>query len=130
MKTLMGTLIVLLLTMACQAPGDKVPTQPTQPGQPAQPAQSTDPFKPTLSLRPVAVSLGKWATQTFHAEINYPEGMRYIRQPVSWRVVEPDGGAILGAGLYTAPGTAGIYHVEVRREDFPDITATATVKVK
>ena len=120
-------LTALLLTLACQSPGDKMPTQPTPP---APPAKTAEPFKPTLSLRPVAVSLGKWATQTFHAEINYPEGMRYIRQPVSWRVVEPDGGAIIGAGLYTAPGTAGTYHVEVRREDFPDITATATVKVK
>ncbi len=120
-------LTALLLTLACQSPGDKVPAQPNPP---APAAKSAEPFKPTLSLRPVAVSLGKWATQTFHAEINYPEGIRYIRQPVSWRVVEPDGGAILGAGLYTAPGTAGIYHVEVKRDDFPEITATATVTVK
>lgn len=110
--------MTLLLAFACTAPGDAVPTK------------SAEPFKPLLSLRPVAVSLAKGATQTFQAEINYPEGVRYMRQPVGWRVVEPEGGNITGAGLYTAPATSGIYHVEVRREDFPEITATATVTVK
>ncbi|HJV37834.1 MAG TPA: hypothetical protein VJ528_03265 [Geothrix sp.] len=108
----------ILLALACTAPGDTVPAKPKEP------------FKPSLSLRPVAVSLARGATQVFQAEINYPEGVRYMRQPVGWRVVEPEGGTITGAGLYTAPATAGTYHVEVHREDFPEITATATVSVK
>jgi hypothetical protein len=108
----------ILFTLACNAPGDAVPAKPAEP------------FKPSLSLRPVAVSLAKGTTQAFQAEINYPEGMRYMRQPVGWRVVEPAGGSITGAGLYTAPTAAGTYHVEVRREDFPEITAMATVTVK
>ena len=107
-----------LFTLACQPPGDNVPAKPQEP------------FVPTLSLRPVAVSLARGAAQTFQAEINYPPGMRYMRQPVGWRVVEPGGGSIDGAGLYKAPTVAGTYHVEVRREDFPDIVATATVTVK
>ncbi|WP_243383600.1 hypothetical protein [Geothrix alkalitolerans] len=111
-------LLPLLLAFACTAPGNTVPAKPAEP------------FKPTLSLRPVAVSLAKGATQAFQAEINYPEGVRYMRQPVGWRVVEPDGGSITGAGLYTAPATPGVFHVEVRREDFPDILASATVTVK
>jgi hypothetical protein len=109
---------LLLLALACQAPGT------------APPAKPAEPFVPVISLRPVAVSLGRGATQPFQAEINYQEGVHYVRQPVGWRVVEPEGGAIDGAGLYRAPATPGTYHVEVRREDFPDIKATATITVK
>jgi chitinase len=109
---------VLLLTIACKTPEGASPTKPPEP------------FVPAISLRPVAVSLGRGATQPFQAEINYQEGVRYLRQPVGWRVQESEGGTIDAAGLYTAPSTAGIYHVEVRREDFPDIKATATVTVR
>jgi hypothetical protein len=108
----------LLLALACHAPGDAVPAKPAEP------------FKPLLNLRPVAVTLARGATQTFQAGINYPDGARYLRQPVGWRVVESGGGTIDGAGLYTAPDLPGTYHVEVRREDFPEVTATATVTVK
>lgn len=108
----------LLSNLACTAPGDSVPAKPAEP------------FKPALSLRPLAVSLARNATQAFQAEINYPEGMSYLRQPVAWSVVEPGGGTVNGAGLYTAPAVAGIYHVQVKREDFPNVTATATVTVK
>ena len=108
----------ILLTLACNAPGDAVPAKPAEP------------FKPSLSLRPVAVQLAPSATQAFQAEINYPEGVRYMRQPVAWSVVEADGGSINGAGLYTAPAAPGTYHVQVKREDFPEVTARATVTVK
>ncbi|HEY3400058.1 MAG TPA: hypothetical protein VGK03_05445 [Geothrix sp.] len=107
-----------LLAFACAAPGDAVPAKPAEP------------FVPYVNLRPVAVSLARGATQPFQAEINYPEGMRYMRQPVAWSVVEAAGGTIDGAGLYTAPATAGTYHVRVQREDFPEVAATATVTVK
>ncbi len=108
----------LLLALACTTPGDTMPAKPKEP------------FQPSLSLRPVAVSLARGATQAFQAEINYPEGVRYLRQPVGWRVVEPEGGSITGAGLYTAPAEPGVFHVQVRREDFPEITTMATVTVK
>ncbi len=108
----------LLLALACTSPENAVP------------AKLAEPFTPVLMLRPVTVSLVVGATQSFQAEINYQEGVRYIRQPVGWRVVEPQGGTITGAGLYTAPDAPGIFHVEVRREDFPEVTATATVTVK
>lgn len=114
----MLTFPVLLLAFACTSPGTTVPPK------------STEPFVPRLALRPVAVSLARGAAQGFQAEINYPEGMRYMRQPVAWRVVEAEGGTITAAGLYTAPASPGTYHVEVRREDFPGVTATATVTVK
>ena len=108
----------LLMALACNTPGHAVP------------AKHAELFVPALSLRPVAVSLAKGANQPFQAEINYQEGVRYLKQPVGWRVVEPEGGTITGAGIYTASATAGTYHVEVRREDFPDIRTTATVTVK
>ena len=108
----------LLLAFACNTPENAVPVKPAEA------------FKPTLSLRPVSVSLGAGASQTFQAEINYQEGVRYMRQPVGWRVVEPSSGTITVTGLYTAPNSPGTYHVQVRREDFPEVTAMATVTVK
>lgn len=105
----------LLLAVACQSPGSTVPDEP---------------FVPTLSLRPLAVRLARGASQTFQAEINYPKGVRYMRQPVGWRVMEEGGGTIDGAGRYVAPEAPGTYHVQVQREDFPEVTATATVTVK
>jgi hypothetical protein len=108
----------LLLALGCKAPGT------------AEPAKPEAPFVPTLSLRPVSISLGAGATQTFQAEINVQKGAHYSRGPVGWRVVEPGGGTITTLGFYTAPATPGTYHVQVRREDFKEITAMATVTVK
>lgn len=108
------SVLSLLLAFACNAPGTTVPAEP---------------FKPSISLRPVAISLAKGATQIFQAEVNYPEGQRPLRQPVAWTVVEPEGGTITAAGHYTAPATPGTFHVRVTREDFPELTATATVTV-
>ncbi len=108
----------LLVALACNAPGNAVPAKPAEP------------FVPTLSLRPVKVSLGANATQTFQAEINLQKGVRFPEDPVGWRVVESGGGTITTAGLYTAPATPGVYHVQVRREDFKEVTAVATVTVK
>jgi hypothetical protein len=108
----------LLLASACTTPGNAVP------------AKTPEIFVPTLTLRPLKVSLAKGAEQAFQAEINYPEGRRYIRQPVAWSVVEAEGGTITMNGVYTAPSTAGVFHVKVTREDFPELSATATVTVK
>lgn len=107
-----------LLILGCGAPQETVPAAPVEL------------FVPRLTLRPVAVSLAKGATQSFQVEINYPEGSRYLRQPVNWVILEPEGGTITLDGLYTAPATAGTFHVRVKREDFPKIGATATVTVK
>jgi hypothetical protein len=108
----------MLPALACNAPGNAVPAKPAEP------------FVPTLSLRPVSVNLATGATQTFQAEFNVPEGDRSKMPAIGWRVVEPEGGTVTIKGLYTAPATAGIYRVQVRREDFPEVMATATVTVK
>jgi hypothetical protein len=116
MLTRLAPFAVLCL-LSCQAPKDT-------------PAAAAEAFKPGLGIRPVAVQLAPGATQAFQAEINYPKGARYLRQPVVWRVVEPGGGTVTPAGLYTAPAAPGVFHVEVKREDFPEVVATATVTVQ
>jgi hypothetical protein len=107
----------LLLVLACANPS-------------AVPSQPVEPFIPHLTLRPVALTLLPGATQVFQAEINYPENARYLRQPVVWRVVEPEGGTTSINGLYQAPTKPGVYHVEAIREDFPDVRFSATITVK
>jgi hypothetical protein len=105
-------LLGLAMPTACQAPKGK--------------------FQPILKITPKAPKVAPGATITFSAAINYePDGPRYPRQPVRWSVVEGDkGGTITRAGLYTAPGLEGVYHVRAEREDFPGIAAEAEVTVK
>jgi hypothetical protein len=111
----------LLLMPGCTGPEATVKPAPTK---------EAEPFAPTLSLRPTSVTLLPGGTQAFQAEINYPVGRRYLRQPVAWSVVEPEGGSITGAGVYTAPTKPGTYHVRAEREDFPEVKVTATVVVR
>lgn len=90
------------------------------------------PFQPTLTLTPKTAAVAPGGTVAFSAVINYePDGPRYPRQPVKWSVVEGEaGGTVTRQGLYTAPGKPGTYHVKAEREDFPGVSAEATVKVK
>ena len=113
MKALLP-LPLLFLGLACGTPKATVPPKP---------------FVPLVAIRPTSVALIPGGTQAFQAEINYPEGVRPLRQPVRWSVVEPDGGTITQAGLYTAPSHPGTFHIQVQREDFPDRVASATVTV-
>jgi hypothetical protein len=48
---------------------------------------------------------------------------------VSWDVLEPDGGSVSTAGLYTAPGTAGVFHVRARSNADPSAAGESTVTV-
>lgn len=113
-----GLVLGLLLSLGgCESP-QTVPSKPQEP------------FVPGLALRPTAVVLARGGSQAFQAEINYAPDVQYLRQPVLWKVVEPGGGTLTPAGLYTAPATPGTYHVRAHREDFPTITAVATVTVK
>ena len=107
----------LLASLACGAQKGPVPTP-------------TTPFQPTLVLRPIAVAVAPGTTQAFQAEINYPDGVRPLRQPITWDVIEPGGGTITPAGVYTAPHQAGTFHVEARREDFPAVRVAAVVIVQ
>jgi hypothetical protein len=106
---------ILVSLWACTSPG---------------PTPAVKPFLPALSLRPIGVLLAPGATQIFQAELNLPEGVHDQKQLVGWRVLEPGGGTLSNTGLYTAPATPGVYHVQVCRVDFPGVTAIATVTVK
>jgi hypothetical protein len=48
---------------------------------------------------------------------------------VTWQVDEAGGGAVTEAGLYTAPATAGTFHVRAVSQQAPSASATATVTV-
>ena len=50
-------------------------------------------------------------------------------QAVTWSVVEASGGSISAAGLYTAPGTAGSFHVKAASAADPTRSAQAPVSV-
>jgi hypothetical protein len=86
-------------------------------------------FVPTLELATKAIHLMPSQTYAFSASINYPPNTAYIRQPVSWSVVEPEGGRITPSGSYTAPASYGTYHVKATREDYPQLSAIVDVTV-
>lgn len=84
---------------------------------------------PKINITPGAVLLPPGGKLNFSAEMNYPPNVNYIRQPVKWVVLEPDGGSITLNGEYSAPTKAGTYHVQAQREDYPTVAVNATVVV-
>jgi hypothetical protein len=48
---------------------------------------------------------------------------------VAWSVVEPAGGTVDGAGRYTAPGAAGVFHVRAASVADPSASGSAEVTV-
>lgn len=114
--------------MACGGEGSKPKAEPKPPA--SAPSTQSAAFKATLTLSPKTATLVPGATQGFSAQINYePDGPRFPRQPVSWSVVESNGGSITRTGFYTAPANPGTYHVKAEREDHRGVTDTATVTV-
>ncbi|TDP62562.1 protease complex subunit PrcB family protein [Roseateles toxinivorans] len=94
------------------------------------PDPAPGPFQPVLEVQPTTLSLGMGSTRYLLASINYPDGIFYIRQPVSWSVVEADGGKVDAiSGLYTAPMKPGTYHVRATRDDYPAVVKLVTVTV-
>ena len=61
----------------------------------------------SVSLSPAGVSLWTGGTQAFQATVTGTSNTA-----VTWSVVETSGGSVSATGLYTAPGTAGTYHVK------------------
>ncbi|HET7534835.1 MAG TPA: right-handed parallel beta-helix repeat-containing protein, partial [Candidatus Didemnitutus sp.] len=73
-----------------------------------------------ISPSPVSVTTG--ATQPFSATVTGS-----TNQTVTWSVVETAGGSITTAGVYTAPATAGTFHVKAVAA--ADTTASAQVTI-
>ncbi|WP_162057050.1 hypothetical protein [Undibacterium sp. KW1] len=84
---------------------------------------------PRIDISPGALIMKPGSKQVFTAAINYPPDINYIRQPVTWQIVETDGGVISINGEYTAPSKPGTYHVRAQREDYPSLSTTALVVV-
>ncbi len=85
---------------------------------------------PELKLTPATVTVSANAHIQFLASVSGTDN-----KAVTWRVLEvTDGGTITrvdeNTGDYTAPGTAGTFHVAAISEANPAATATATITVK
>ncbi len=80
----------LILTLACGGGSSSPAPQPV-----------------SVSISPTGASVWTGGTQTFQATVTGS-----TNQTVTWSVVEASGGTISPAGLYTAPGTAGSFHVK------------------
>jgi hypothetical protein len=86
-------------------------------------SHSTNPFYSiSVSVAPATVTLPLSGTQTFTATtLDSTQG-------VTWTVLESSGGTITSGGLYTAPATAGTYHVVATSVENPTKSATAVVQ--
>ncbi len=127
----LASLLSLGLLLACTVPTPSRSHPPVPTLNSDNPTSDDKPtFQPFLRLSPMEASTAPGGTVRFSASINYdPAGPRYIRQPVTFRVEEAEGGTVGPAGLYTAPARPGVYHVVARRDDFPEVQARATVTV-
>jgi hypothetical protein len=85
----------------------------------------TAPPPVAVSVTPSSASIAAGATLTFSATVSNSSN-----QGVTWSVPEgASGGNITSAGVYTAPSTAGTYHVVATSSADPSKTATAPVTV-
>jgi len=78
----------------------------------------------SVSISPTSASLNTNATQQFSDTVTGSSNTA-----VTWSVVESGGGSVSSAGLYTAPATAGTYHVKVTSQADTTKSAQATVTV-
>jgi hypothetical protein len=78
----------------------------------------------SVSIQPGTKSLTVGAAATFTATV-----FGDANQLVTWSVVEPGGGTITSAGLYTAPATPGTFHVQAVAAADSTASAQATVIV-
>ena len=90
--------------------------------------QQTD-FIPSLTVESNAVSVMPGNTLKLNVRSSYSPTTFYKRQPVSWSLIENDGGSIDQQGSYIAPKKIGTYHIKVQRDDFPSIYVVLEVLV-
>lgn len=83
-----------------------------------------------LNGRTEAIHLRRGQMTDFAADVNYPPNVNYLRPPISWSVLESDGGKIDSvSGHYIAPQKLGVYHIKASRDDFPSVSVSAVVAV-
>jgi hypothetical protein len=85
----------------------------------------------TVAISPTATVVNLNATQQFTATVSAPAGTPAFDTSVTWAIVEgtATGGTVDNNGLYTAPGTAGVFHVVATSNADTAVTATAKVTV-
>lgn len=77
-----------------------------------------------VTLSPPGASLWTGGTQAFTATVT-----GNANPAVTWNVVEAGGGTISAAGLYTAPASAGSFHVKATSVADPSLSAQASLTV-
>jgi hypothetical protein len=83
-----------------------------------------DKEKVSVSISPMTVTIKAGTAQTFLAGVAGSKNTA-----VTWKVDEANGGMVTAGGVYTAPLTAGTYHVTATSSADTKKSATATVTV-
>ncbi|HVO20938.1 MAG TPA: fibronectin type III domain-containing protein [Anaeromyxobacter sp.] len=78
----------------------------------------------TVTIDPTAATVSTGGKEAFTAKV-----ASAASQAVTWRVEETTGGTVTAAGIYTAPATAGTFHVIVTSQVDATQSATAVVVV-
>jgi hypothetical protein len=78
----------------------------------------------SVAVSPSSPIVAPGGSQTFVATV-----AGSTNQAVTWQVVEPGGGSITSAGVYTAPAAAGTYHIRATSSGDPTRYITITVNV-
>jgi acyl-coenzyme A thioesterase PaaI-like protein len=96
-----------------------------------EPAPTTPPTQPgpgggyvSLHVIPSTAQLSPGGTQGFSAAVTGT-----ANTAVTWSVVETSGGTVDASGLYTAPGSQGVFHVQATSVADTTRSASATVTV-
>ncbi len=99
--------------------GALVSCSPSPAGHTPAPAQTV-----TVDLEPRSTEVQAGATARFAAAVTGTADTAVV-----WDVVETSGGSVDPAGLYTAPSTAGVFHVRATSRASPTVQAESTVTV-
>ena len=85
------------------------------------------PLPPAVSIvvTPATSTLDQLESATLAATVH-----NATNTTVSWSVQEANGGSVTGAGVYTAPGSAGTFHVVATSAADTSKTATCTITVR
>ncbi|OFX21444.1 MAG: hypothetical protein A2V77_04780 [Anaeromyxobacter sp. RBG_16_69_14] len=118
-----GTYHVIAQSHADPAKSDTATVTASTP--PPAPAPTPAPAAVAVSLSPATADVDACQTYTFTASVTGTSNTA-----VTWSTLEgPTGGSISTTGVYTAPATAGTYHVVATSQADTTKTTTATVTV-
>jgi hypothetical protein len=79
----------------------------------------------SIAVTPTTATVDACTTKTFSATVSGSSD-----QVVTWTVQEAGGGTVTSAGVYTAPSTAGTYHLVATAHASSAATAIATITVQ